>query len=89
MSKEGKPAEERGSDVVRASSQFLGHGMTLAASVALFGWVGFTVGTRIGAQSLLTILGMLFGGAVGFYNLYVQVVTRPREEQGREESDDA
>jgi hypothetical protein len=89
MSKEGKPAEERSSEVVRASSQFLGHGMTLAASVALFGWVGFKVGTRIGAESLLMILGMLLGGAVGSYNLYVQVVIRPREEQGPEESDGA
>ena len=89
MSEEGKPAEERGSDVVRASSQFLGHGITFAALVALFGWVGFKAGTRGGAESLLMIFGILLGGAVGFYNLYVQVVTRPREEQGREESGDA
>jgi hypothetical protein len=88
MSEEGKPAEERGGEVVLASSQFLGHGMTLAASVALFGWVGFEVGKRIGAESLLTILGMLLGGAAGFYNLYVQLVIRPREGQGREESDE-
>ena len=89
MSEEGKPAEDRGGEVVRASSQFLGHGMTLAASVGLFGWVGFEVGTRIGAESLLTILGMLLGGAAGFYHLYIQVVVRPRESQGREESDKA
>ncbi len=89
MSKEGKPAEDRGSEVVHASSQFLGHGMTFAASVALFGWVGFKIGARIGAESLLMILGMLLGGAAGFYNLYVQVVIRPRKEQGREESDEA
>ena len=89
MSEEGKPAEERASEVVRASSQFLGHGMTLAASVALFGWVGFKVGARIGAESLLTILGVLFGGAAGSYNLYVQVVIRSREQHGREESDEA
>ena len=89
MSEEGKPAEERDGGVVRASSQFLGHGMTLAVSVALFGWVGFKVGARIGAESLLMILGMLFGGAAGFFNLYAQVVIRPREEQGSEESDKA
>ena len=89
MSEEGKPAEERTGEVVRASSQFLGHGMTLAAAVALFGWVGFEIGTRTGAEALLTILGMLLGGAAGFYNLYVQVVIRPREEQGRKESDEA
>jgi len=62
--------------------------MTFAASVALFGWIGFKVGALIGAESLSMILGMLLGGAGGFYNLYVQMVIRPREEQGREESDD-
>ncbi len=89
MSEDGKPAEERGSEVARASAQFLGHGMTFAAAVAFFGWVGFEVGTRTGAEAPLTILGVLLGGATGFYNLYVQAVLRPREEQGREESDEA
>jgi hypothetical protein len=89
MSEDGEPAEEGGSDVVRASSQFLGHGITFAASVALFGWIGFKVGARFGAESLLMLLGMLLGGAAGLYNLYVQIVIRPREEQGREESDEA
>ncbi len=89
MSEEGKPAEEQGSEVVRASSQFLGHGMTFAASVALFGWIGFEVGARFGAESLLMLLGMFLGGAAGFYNLYVQIVIRPREEQGPEENEEA
>ncbi len=88
MSEEGKPGDARGTEVIRASSHFLGHGMTFAASVALFGWVGFEVGTRIGAESLLFILGMLLGGAAGFYNLYLQVVVRPREDQGREEGEE-
>jgi hypothetical protein len=88
MSEEGKPGDARGTEVIRASSHFLGHGMTFAASVALFGWVGFEVGTRIGAESLLLILGMLLGGAAGFYNLYLQVVVRPREDQGREEGEE-
>ena len=89
MSEDGEPAEEGGNEVVRASSQFLGHGITFAASVALFGWIGFEVGARFGAESLLMLLGMLLGGAAGLYNLYVQIVIRPREEQGREESDEA
>ena len=78
MSEEGKPAEESRSEILRVSSQYLGLGMTFAASVALFGWVGFQVGKRIGAESLLTILGVLFGGAVGGYSLVVQVLRRPR-----------
>jgi len=55
--------------------------------VALFGWIGFKVGTFIEAESPLTILGALFGGAVGFYSLYAHVVIRSREEQGHEEGD--
>ena len=35
MSEEGKPAEESRRELIRVSSQFLGHGMTFAASVAL------------------------------------------------------
>ena len=62
--------------------------MTFAASVALFGWVGFEVGKRIGAESLLTILGILFGGAVGGYSLVGQVMRKPRAEQGHEGSDE-
>ena len=88
MSEEGKPAEESRSEVLRASSRYLGHGIAFAASVAFFGWVGFQIGTRIGAESLLTILGILFGGAVGFYSLYANVVLRPRQELGHEEGDE-
>jgi len=87
MPEEGKPAEESRRDVIRVSSQFLGFGMAFAASVALFGWIGFKVGTFIEAESPLTILGALFGGTVGFYSLYAHVVIRSREEQGHEEGD--
>ena len=73
---------------MRASSQFLGHGTALAASVALFGWAGFEIGKRIGAESLLTLTGMFIGGAAGFYSLYLKLVIRPRLEQGGEENDE-
>ena len=88
MSEEGKPAEESRSEVVRVSSRYLGQGMTFAASAALFGWIGSQVGARVGAESLLTILGVLFGGAVGFYSLIVQVMKKPPLEGGLEESDE-
>jgi hypothetical protein len=54
--------------------------MALAASVALFGWVGSKVGQRIGAEAVLTLLGMLVGGAAGFYSIYLRLVVRPRQE---------
>jgi hypothetical protein len=71
-------------ELIRASSRYLGHGMALAASVALFGWVGAKVGQRFGAEDALTLLGILVGGAAGFYSMYVQLVVRPREEHKRE-----
>lgn len=71
-------------ELIRASSRYLGHGFTLAASVALFGWVGSKVGAWVGAEQGLTLLGILVGGAAGFYSMYVQLVVRPREEKKRE-----
>ena len=73
------PSGNGGEEVSRVSSQYLGHGMALAASVALFGWLGSWIGQRVGAESALTLLGILFGGATGFCNMYVQLVVRLRE----------
>jgi len=87
MKRSGNPSGDQGKDVVHASSQYMGHGMALAASVALFGWIGSEIGERVGFESLLTLLGIFLGGAAGFYNLYVQLVVRPRQEQDREESE--
>ena len=87
MKRSGNPSGDRGKDVIRASSQYMGHGMAMAASVAVFGWAGSEIGERVGYASLLTLLGMLVGGAAGFYSLYIQLVVRPRQEQDREESE--
>ena len=81
------PSEDRGREVIRSSSQYLGHGMALALSVALFGWVGSEIGARVGFQPLLTLLGMLLGGAAGFYSIYLQLVVRPRTERNFEGSE--
>lgn len=75
----GRPSGNGGNEVARVSSRYLGHGMALAASVAFFGWLGSWVGQRVGAESILTLLGILFGGASGFLNMYVQLVIRPRQ----------
>ena len=84
MSRSGSPGGDRGKDVIRASSQYLGHGLAFAGSVALFGWLGSWIGARIGAEALLTLAGMLLGGAAAFYSIYAQLVIRPREEAERE-----
>ena len=74
-------------DAVLASSEFLGHGMALAASVALFGWVGWEIGERVGSPSLGMLIGMLVGGAAGFYRLYDRLTTRLGQERDCEDSE--
>lgn len=72
---------------VLASSEFLGHGLALAASVAFFGWVGWEIGERVGSPSLSMLIGILVGGAAGFYHLYDRLMTRLGQERDCEESE--
>lgn len=81
MSGSQDPGDDGRRQVIYATSQYLGHGMALAASVALFGWVGSKIGERVGPESLFTLLGILFGGVAGFYSIYLQLVVRPRQER--------
>lgn len=63
----------------------MGHGLTLALATLFFLWLGWLLDERIGTTPLFMILGALLGAAAGFYNLYQDLVIRPREgENGRE-----
>lgn len=81
MPRSKDPGEDGRRDSIRAASQFLGHGLALAGAAALFGWVGSRIGERVGQAPLLTLLGIMLGGAAGFYSIYLQLVVRPREER--------
>lgn len=78
-------ASEVRSEAMRASSEYLGHGFAIAASVALFGWLGHLLGGVIGGRSILTLGGMFIGGAAGFYRLYAHLVLIPRKRLEEEE----
>lgn len=87
--KKRKSASEVRSEAMRASSEYLGHGFAIAASVALFGWLGYLLGGVIGGRSVLTLGGIFLGGAAGFYRLYTHLVLVPRkrlEEETEEEN---
>lgn len=77
--------EDTRREVVRLSSEFLGYGLTIAASTLLFGYLGSLAGRKLGAEEVLTLLGGLIGAAAGFYSLYLHVVVRTRETQDEEE----
>lgn len=66
-------------EMMRASGQFMGHGLTWAFAVLLFLGVGAWIDSRIGTAPLLMILGAFVGGAAGFYSLYHHMVIEPRE----------
>ncbi len=53
------------------AAKYLGHGMTFAVSAALFGWIGNKIGIRIGAEALMTTVGVFLGSGGAFYRLYV------------------
>ena len=76
--------EERGSDpreVMRASGQFMGLGLTLALAVLLFLGVGAWVDSKLGTAPFLLILGAFIGAAAGFYSLYYHIVIEPRQRE--------
>lgn len=69
-------------DVIRASGQFMGYGMTWALSVLLFLAVGAWLDSKFGTSPFLLIVGAFGGGGAGFYSLYHHVVIEPREREG-------
>ncbi len=74
MSKrESKPGRGDSRDAIRASSEFIGHGMSFAASALLFLLGGHWLDGKLGTSPLLALLGMFVGAAVGFWSLYSHV----------------
>lgn len=79
MVDDGSKESDGRREMLRASSHFLGFGLTWALSVLLFLGVGAWVDSKIGTAPILMILGAFVGGAAGFYSLYYHIVIEPRE----------
>ncbi len=74
MSKRGsKPETGDSQDAIRASSEFIGYGMSFAASTLLFLLGGHWLDGKLGTSPLLALLGMFAGAAAGFWSLYSHV----------------
>lgn len=75
-------ADREGQDrreMIRASGQFMGHGLTWALAVLLFLGIGAWLDSKLGTTPFLLIAGAFVGGAAGFYSLYYHIVIEPRE----------
>ena len=68
-------------EMMRASGQFMGHGLTLALSVLLFLGLGAWLDSKLGTAPFLLIIGAFVGGGAGFYSLYYHIVIEPRERE--------
>lgn len=70
--------DERASEVVRVSGQFMGHGLTWALAVLLFMGLGWWVDSKLGSGPILMVIGAFVGGGAGFYSLYYHILIEPR-----------
>lgn len=75
------PGRSGPNEILRASSQFLGHGMTFALSTLVFLLVGNWADGKLGTGPILAIVGTVVGASAGFYSLYRHVTeaSAPRE----------
>jgi F0F1-type ATP synthase assembly protein I len=77
-----KQGEEEPPPMVQVA-RYSGLGLQLAGSVVLFMLGGSWVDRRIGTEPLLTIIGALGGGALGFYSLYRSLMKARDEDAGK------
>jgi F0F1-type ATP synthase assembly protein I len=68
-------------DVMRASGQFVGLGLTWALAVLLFLGMGAWLDSKLGTAPILLILGAFVGAGAGFYSLYYHIVIEPRQHE--------
>lgn len=71
--RESRPGKGDSQDAIRASSEFIGYGMSFAASTLLFLLGGHWLDGKLGTSPLLALLGMFVGAAAGFWSLYSHV----------------
>lgn len=74
----------RGGSAPASPSEYLGHGLTMAASTLLFLWLGTKADGLLGTEPWLALLGAFLGAGAGFYHLIHHLVVVPRERERRE-----
>ena len=74
----GDPKGSDPRELIRASGQFMGLGLSWALAVLLFLGLGAWVDSKLGTAPVLLVLGAFVGAAAGFYSLYYHIVIEPR-----------
>ncbi len=74
------------SEIQRASSEALGHGITIAVAIGLFLWLGDRLDGVLGTSPIFALAGILVGAAAGFYRLYAHLMTGRDPSRGADEA---
>ena len=74
-----------GPSAYRGVGEYLGHGLTWAASTLLFLWLGTRADDWLGTEPWLALLGAFVGAGAGFYHMYHHLVEVPRDREEDEE----
>ncbi|HUG40030.1 MAG TPA: AtpZ/AtpI family protein [Longimicrobiales bacterium] len=77
-----QPGRDRRSSTGSSVSEYLGHGLTWAASTLLFLWLGTKADGWLGTEPWLALAGAFVGAGAGFYHMYRHLVVAPRERPG-------
>lgn len=79
MKRDQKGSDPR--DLIRASGQYMGHGLAWALSVLLFLAGGAWLDSKLGTAPVLLVVGAFVGAGAGFYSLYYHIVIEPRQRE--------
>jgi F0F1-type ATP synthase assembly protein I len=74
------PNDEGRASIQSASSEALGHGITIAVAIGMFLWLGDLADQALGTSPVFAFLGMFLGAGAGFYRLYVHMVVLARRD---------
>lgn len=86
MSSKRRFRKDRDPESTRLPAQVIGLGLNVVAAAFLFGFAGHWIGTKIGGEDILALLGGLLGAAAGFYSLVIHLNSRPREDREDEKN---
>jgi len=75
------PDEERGLSTAADLGRYAGLGLQFAASLALFGAIGWWVDQRLSTRPWIFILGLLGGAALAFVSLLRAVPSSGRKRE--------
>lgn len=65
----------------RLPGEVLGLGLNVVVSAFFFGALGRWLGSKVGGQDYLTLLGGFVGAAAGFYSLYVHLTSHSKDHE--------